>query len=132
VSDVRSRLKEAANSEPDFIENVLRDAAEQTKPYKRKCQHCSKENTFDVPDHNARVRAIELWLEQFGKPPTDTTDDELDLSVDVASLSLEERANLKRSILKTYPGLAEEVRAAVKRRDDMPRTTMAIPKKRAR
>lgn len=44
------------------------DAEKQQWAY---CPDCAKKVRVDYPDHSARVRAIELWLEQgFGKAGT--------------------------------------------------------------
>lgn len=111
ADSVRSRLKADAEEDYDLLRDGLRDAIKQTRPLKRKCEKCQHEVTFQIPDHAARVKAIEVWVAQFGKPPTDEKDAPLELDVDVTTLDPAERAALRKRILARYPEAAKGLAA---------------------
>lgn len=71
VNSVRSRLAEDAAAQYEQVRGALEDAMNATKKAWGFCPGCEKKVQVDYPDHSARVRAIELWLEQgFGKTGT--------------------------------------------------------------
>jgi hypothetical protein len=71
---VRTRLAEDLEGQYDVVRQALEDAMGTTKKQWLTCTHCQKRSEVDVVDNSARIRAIELWLEQgFGKPGTTST-----------------------------------------------------------
>jgi hypothetical protein len=71
VSSVRSRLAEDATAQYEKVRGALEDAMDAEKQQWAFCPDCEKKVRVDYPDHSARIRAIELWLEQgFGKAGT--------------------------------------------------------------
>jgi hypothetical protein len=66
---VRSRLAGDLESQYDKVVAALEDAMESTKKAWAYCPDCRKKVQVDHPDHGARIKAVELWLEQgFGRP----------------------------------------------------------------
>jgi hypothetical protein len=71
MSTVRSRLATDLESNYSLVRDALEDAMAATKKTWGFCPKCKGKVQVDFPDHGARIRAIELWLEQgFGKPST--------------------------------------------------------------
>jgi hypothetical protein len=130
--DVRGRLRDDANEGYELLKTALKEGLDADKPVTRKCEHCGRANTFLVPDHQARMKAVDLWISQgFGKPPAESQDEELNLDVDVANASLEERDELKKRILRKYPDLAAKYALGLPA-PQQPQATMRIPRKRGR
>ena len=66
---VRSRLAGDLESQYDKVVAALEEAMESTKKAWGFCPKCRTKVQVDFPDHGARIKAVELWLEQgFGRP----------------------------------------------------------------
>ena len=106
--DVRGRLRDDAGDDYELLKGALKSALESDKPLRRRCGKCGHWNEFQVPDNRARVDAAAKGIEMgFGRPPSESPDEELDWDVDVSKMSLEERAALRKRILRNRPDLAE-------------------------
>jgi hypothetical protein len=71
VSGMRARLANDLESQYDTVVSALKEAMESTKKAWAYCPSCRKKVQVDHPDHGARIKAVELWLEQgFGRPGT--------------------------------------------------------------
>lgn len=134
MSDLRSKLRDAANEDYELLKATLKEALDAGKPVQRKCEHCGRQNTFHIPDFQSRMKAVDTWISQgFGKPPNEEREQELDLNdVDVTLLSADDRAALRRSILRKYPALGDEIRSTIAKRDEQQQTADAHVLRRPR
>ena len=74
MSGIRARLAGDLESQYDKVVSALEDAMESSKTAWAYCPSCRKKVQVDHPDHSARIKAVELWLEQgFGRPGTGST-----------------------------------------------------------
>jgi hypothetical protein len=65
---VRAKLAQAAAEDYELIRSVLRTALQAETVRHQKCSYCKRSNEFVIPNDNARIRAVETWLEQgFGR-----------------------------------------------------------------
>jgi hypothetical protein len=71
VSGIRARLAGDLESQYDKVLAALEEAMDSTKRAWAFCPKCRTKVQVDQPDHGARIKAVELWLEQgFGRPGT--------------------------------------------------------------
>ena len=69
MSGIRARLAGDLESQYDKVVAALEEAMESTKKAWAFCPKCRTKVQVDHPDHGARIKAVELWLEQgFGRP----------------------------------------------------------------
>ena len=69
MSGIRARLAGDLESQYDKVVAALEEAMESTKKAWAFCPKCRAKVQVDHPDHGARIKAVELWLEQgFGRP----------------------------------------------------------------
>jgi hypothetical protein len=103
--DVRGRLAEdAADEYEEKIKRTLDDALNAETTRSALCE-CGRRVSVTFNDVNARLKAVQLWLEQgYGKPKETKTLD-VDSGLDIDSMSREEREALKRELLAQYPQL---------------------------
>jgi hypothetical protein len=65
---VRAKLAQAAAEDYELIRSVLRTTLQAETVRHQKCSYCKRSNEFVSPNDNARIRAVETWLEQgFGR-----------------------------------------------------------------
>jgi hypothetical protein len=65
---VRAKLAQAAAEDYELIRSALRTALQSETVRHQKCSYCKRSNAFVIPDNNARIRAVETWLEEgFGR-----------------------------------------------------------------
>jgi hypothetical protein len=107
--DVRGRLRDDAAEDYELLKGALKSVLLADRPLRRRSEKCQHTNEFAAPDYRARVDAAGKWVEMgFGKPPSDTPDDEVENLTDIAveTMSIEERTALRKRILKSRPDLA--------------------------
>jgi hypothetical protein len=112
--DVRSKLRDDANEDYLLLKTALKEGLDADKPVTRRCEFCGKSNSFLIPDHGSRMKAVDLWISQgFGRPAQEKDEQEPDLDkLDVGTLKPEERAKLKRWLIGTMsPEKLAEFRA---------------------
>jgi hypothetical protein len=69
VSGIQARIAGDLESQYDKVLAALEEAMESTKKAWAFCPKCRTKVQVDHPDHGARIKAVELWLEQgFGRP----------------------------------------------------------------
>ncbi len=65
---MRAKLAQAAAEDFELIRSALRTALQAETVRHQKCSYCKRSNEFVIPDNNARIRAVETWLEEgFGR-----------------------------------------------------------------
>lgn len=68
MSGVRARLAGDLEAQYDKVVAALEEAMESTKKAWAFCPKCRAKVQVDHPDHSARIKVVELWLEQgFGR-----------------------------------------------------------------
>lgn len=98
LRNVRDRLADDAAKDYERIRDMLREAINAQTTRWGTCS-CGKRVAVDVPDHAARVRAVQLWLDQgFGKL-AQTVEYSENASV-TAGLSDETKATLLEALAK--------------------------------
>lgn len=69
MSSVRTRLADDATKDYEKLKATLWEAMDSVKRVWLSCPDCKKRSEVEVPDSSARVKAVELALEQgFGRP----------------------------------------------------------------
>lgn len=113
--DLRAGLAELRGTAGAVVvETWLETAKKATRSLSFKCS-CGRTNRVQAPDYNARLKATELIANHsVGRPgQVDAAEARaaVDTDVDVAKLTLEQRAALKKAILARHPEWAAQVRA---------------------
>ena len=72
---VRGRLQEALEDSYDKVWSALDEAMSSNRAQWLACPKCNRKSEFQVPDHGARVRAVEIALsEGYGKRASEDSD----------------------------------------------------------
>lgn len=80
--------------EYELVKQALTDAMVSSKRVWLTCPKCSKRSEVEVPDHGARMKAVELWItEGLGKAGTSPAGPPVPSAAELVGLRLEEMTN---------------------------------------